>query len=117
MTPRPDTIQSRTHRFVTGCGRLYVTVGTLDDGTVIEVFAHLGKSGGCTACHVNALTKMVSYGLQSGVPIERVIKGLRGERCHRPAGKPGSADEVLSCVDAIGRALETENNRQKEKAK
>lgn len=112
-TKRPDVVQASTPRFVTGCGNLYVIVGVDDDGAVIEVFAKLGKSGGCSACHINAVTKMVSYGLQSGVDVKRVIKGLRGERCHRPAGTPGSVSEILSCIDAIGRALEMVTNGDK----
>ena len=97
--PRPRIIPSITARVETGCGNLYVTVGLTKEGQPFEVFAILGKSGGCAACQSAALTKSISQGIRHGVPVEEYLKLLIGVRC------PSPGIEVLSCPDAIGQVL------------
>lgn len=101
---RPDVLFGWTFRLGTECGNLYVTINHCD-GVLFEVFARLGKSGGCSASHNEALTRAISLGLRCGVAIEEYIRHLRGIQCPSPTMWP-EEKQVLSCADAIGRALE-----------
>lgn len=105
---RPRVTNSITERVSTGCGYLYVTVGFDKDGMLIEVFAALGKAGGCSHCQNEALTRAISLGLKFGVPVEEFIKELIGNEC--PGKKLWPEDErVLSCADGIGQVLRNHN--------
>lgn len=102
--PRPQKLPSQTPRIPTPCGEVYVHV-TFKDGLPFEVFARLGKTGGCTSAVVEGITRSMSLGLRSGVDHRDLVKTLTGIRCHRnPAWDEG--EMVHSCVDAIGRGLQ-----------
>ena len=88
---------------MTGCGNLYVTVNS--DGKPLEVFATLGKNGGCTKCQNEALTRAISVGLRYGVPIQEYIDELKGIQCYNANMWP-EEHRTLSCPDAVARALE-----------
>lgn len=102
---RPKECQSITRRIKTGCGSLYVTIGSANGSGPIEVFAVLGKAGGCSNCQNEALTRSVSLGLKYGIPVLEYIDELRGLRCPSPVDMPGYDDNCLSCADAIAKVL------------
>ena len=112
---RPWVLSGRTHKLVTGCGNLYITVNRLGPGSkmpgaIVEVFAALGKSGACTEALISSVTRLISLSLRSGVPVERVVRMLRNVRCPAPFfGNPHLGNGAsTSCVDAIARVLELE---------
>ena len=101
---RPKLVHGETTKIKTGCGNLYITLNK-DGENPIEVFATLGKSGDCTRCQVEALTRCISTGLQYNVPLENFVKQLSGIRCPQPSFSGSKEDSALSCPDAISRVL------------
>lgn len=96
----------KTLKFRMGCGTLFVTVNKDGQG-LCEVFANLGKAGGCPS-QSEATCRAVSAALRSGVDPGVLIEQLQGIRClSTAAARKGNGDiDVLSCPDAIARAIE-----------
>lgn len=100
---RPVETVGTTRKIKIGCGKLYVTINADENGDPIEVFTNTGKAGGCPA-QSEGLARMISLALRYRIPMEAIIKQLKGIRCMSTVRKEGCA--VMSCPDAIGRALE-----------
>jgi ribonucleoside-diphosphate reductase alpha chain len=103
---RPRKTIGQTIKFRMGCGTLFVNVNK-DDAGLSEVFANLGKAGGCPA-QSEATCRIVSSALRSGVAPEVLIEQLKGIRCLSTISRRNTNKEinVLSCPDAIARAIE-----------
>jgi ribonucleoside-diphosphate reductase alpha chain len=103
--PRPRVATGTTSKFRMGCGTLFVTVNK-DDTGICEVFANLGKAGGCPS-QSEATCRAVSAALRSGVDPSVMIDQLSGIRCLSAAvaRKANKEVDVLSCPDAIARAI------------
>jgi ribonucleoside-diphosphate reductase alpha chain len=82
---------------------LYVTLNK-DDKGLCEVFAQMGKSGGCATSQIEAIGRLVSLALRSGIKISNIIKQLKGIRCLSPGWEQGKS--TLSCADGIASVLE-----------
>lgn len=110
--PRPAIMRGFTEQIRIGCGKLYVTVNYDEEG-ICEVFTNNGKHGGCPS-QSEAVGRLASLALRSGIKIEDVIRQLKGIRCPSTIRQPGL--NVLSCPDAIAKVLrQTEEAMQKEK--
>ncbi len=106
--PRPKRTNGTTIKTKTGCGSLYVTINRDDEEKkLLEVFTNLGKAGGCPS-QSEATARVLSVALRSGVPAEVLIEQLKGIRCLSTIArrKEDKEIDVLSCPDAIARALE-----------
>jgi ribonucleoside-diphosphate reductase alpha chain len=100
---RPETLNGFTTKVRTGLGQLYVTV-TEFNGRPFEVFATIGKSGRSTTAKTEAIGRLVSLALRSGVPVQDIIEQLKGIGGEHPIFQEGGL--VLSIPDAIARVLE-----------
>lgn len=109
---RPKTTETVTEKVETGCGSLYITVGFDSDGAPIEIFAALGKAGGCSHCQNEALCRCISLGLKYGIPPEEFVKELVGNECPSKNVWPES-ERILSCADGIGKVLGRQNGNSK----
>ena len=104
--PRSEVTVGATRKMTTGCGSLYVTINEDRDG-IFEVFATMGKSGGCAASQTEAVSRLISLSLRSGIDREQIIRQLKGVRCPNQAWEKGG--RIYSCADAIAKALERYN--------
>ena len=119
--PRAIVMSGRTYKLQTGCGNLYITVnrggiGQSDkpnphSGDIIEVFATIGKSGGCSASFLQGLTRMISLALRAGVGVDKVIRTLQGVGCPSPFWGNSELTEYQSqsCSDALAKVLGLES--------
>jgi ribonucleoside-diphosphate reductase alpha chain len=105
LTPRkrPTETKGAITKVNTGCGSLYITVA-YDDKGIFEVFATLGKSGGCASAQLEATCRLITLALRSGIDVASVVKQLKGIRCPNIAWEDGKS--ILSCADAIAGVLE-----------
>ncbi|MBN2590824.1 MAG: adenosylcobalamin-dependent ribonucleoside-diphosphate reductase [Sedimentisphaerales bacterium] len=106
LKPRQQITTGKTIKYRIGCGTLFVTVNK-DENGLCEVFANLGKAGGCPS-QSEATCRAISAALRSGVKPEILIEQLKSIRCLSTiAGRKTNKDiDVLSCPDAIATALQ-----------
>ncbi len=102
---RPDYLQGFTQKIPTGLGVLYLTVNEDEFHQPFEVFATIGKSGRSVTAKAEAIGRLVSLALRSGIDVRSIVdqlKGIGGE--HPIFQKKGM---LLSVPDAIAWVLET----------
>jgi ribonucleoside-diphosphate reductase alpha chain len=100
--PRPDITQGMTKKYnIGGCGKLYVTVNS-DEHGICEVFTNTGEEG-CAAL-TEAVGRLLSISIRAGMDLESIKSQVEGIRCITCIAD--SDTSVLSCPDAIGKAIE-----------
>ena len=104
--PRPEVTNGMTKKYVIGsCGKLYVTVNS-DEKGICEVFTNTGEEG-CAALS-EALSRLISVSIRAGIDITSITHQVLGIRCITCIADRNT--HVLSCPDAIGKALEFSQN-------
>ncbi|MDP3910984.1 MAG: vitamin B12-dependent ribonucleotide reductase [Gemmatimonadales bacterium] len=101
---RPDVLKSSTRRVESPLGSLYVTISEDEKGQPFEILMSLGKAGGALMADVEAIGRLMSLALRSGIPLQQIYRQLRGISSDRAVGLGPS--KVLSVPDAIGIAIE-----------
>jgi ribonucleoside-diphosphate reductase alpha chain len=101
---RPEMLRGTTRRVETPLGTLYVTITEDDKGQPFEVFMSLGKAGGALMADVEAVGRLISLSLRSGIPMKEIHRQLRGISSDRVIGL--GPNKVLSVPDAVGIAIE-----------
>ncbi|WP_297669999.1 vitamin B12-dependent ribonucleotide reductase [uncultured Desulfovibrio sp.] len=100
---RPDIVQGFTQRVTTGLGVMYLTVNEVD-GRPFEVFATIGKSGRSITAKAEAIGRLVSLALRSGVHVRDVVAQIKGIGGEHPVFRRKGL--LLSIPDAIAWVLE-----------
>ena len=101
---RPAALRGYTMKMISPLGDLYVTINEDVNGRPFEVFCTLGKAGGAANADAEAVGRLMSLALRSGIPISQVKEQLRGISCDRAVGL--GPNKVLSVPDAIAQAIE-----------
>jgi ribonucleoside-diphosphate reductase alpha chain len=101
---RPDMLRGTTRRIETPLGTLYVTITEDDRSQPFEIFMSLGKAGGAIMADVEAMGRLISLALRSGIPLKEVHRQIRGISSDRAIGL--GPNKVLSVPDAVGIAIE-----------
>ena len=87
----PKQRTSITRKVTIGGHKMFLTVGLYDDGKPGELFIVMNQQGSFAAGMADSFAKMVSIGLQYGVPIETIVSQLRHMR-FQPLGFTGDSD-------------------------
>jgi len=111
---RPNSIPSVTDKIKTGFGNLYVTISYFNEKP-FEVFTSIGKSGYSTMADAEALGRLISLALRSGVEPKDVISQLKGIGGSEPIFTEGGL--VQSIPDAIAKVMERHIGKTKTNAK
>jgi len=101
---RPDVIYGFTQKISTGLGVLFLTVNEMN-GKPFEVFATIGKSGGSITAKAEAIGRLVSLALRSGVEVREIVQQLKGIGGENP--KFMKKHLVKSIPDAIAYVFES----------
>lgn len=102
---RPAHLTGSTSRLNTSMGTLYLTLNRDDAGNVREVFVNVGKAGSDVMAMGEAIGRLVSLALQSGITLDRVSEQL--------VGVGGTSIFNPGLVHAIGKALADEASAPK----
>ncbi len=102
--PRPKVVRGKTYNYKTEMGSLFVTVNEDEHGP-FEVFVQLGKSGSASMAFTEAIGRLISLALRSGVKPSAIIDQLKLIRGSR-AVLQDDGEVVFSVPDAIARAME-----------
>ena len=100
---RPVLTSGATRRIRTGEGSLYITINE-DENGLCEIFTTIGKAGGNAAAQSEAISRLISLALRSGIDPYAIVKQLKGISGPNPTWEDGKL--ILSTPDAIGKALD-----------
>jgi ribonucleoside-diphosphate reductase alpha chain len=116
LEPRKRDLVTRgkTYEVKTEQGDLYITINEDDEG-IVEVFLNIGKSGSFTQGYTEALGRMISMALRSGIKPESIVKQLQGIRTSTPTLNRGMF--IYSVPDAVAKILKKHVEEQREQIK
>ena len=100
---RPEVVYGFTQKVKTGLGDLYLTVNEVD-GQPFEVFATIGRSGRSITAKSEAIGRLVSLILRSGISVREVVHQLKGIGGEHPVFQKKGL--LLSIPDAVAWVLE-----------
>lgn len=101
--PTPQEAWGMRVRKRADVGYVYTSVFRNGDGTPIEVFVTIGKTGGYVAGAAEVTGRLASRALKYGATLEEVSSDLIGISCGTPYGV--GPESVLSAFDAVGKSL------------
>jgi ribonucleoside-diphosphate reductase alpha chain len=101
---RPSILRGVTRKIESPLGDMYVTINEDEEDRPFEVFVALGKAGGPAMADAEAVGRLISLALRSGISMRAVHKQLRGISSDRAVGF--GPNKVLSSPDAIAQVIE-----------
>ncbi len=100
---RPVRLDGFTAAKETPVGKLFLTLNTLN-GHPVELFAQIGKAGSDVSAFTEAIARLISTALRSGVDPQEIADQLLGIGGSRAIGF--GPNRVRSVPDAIGQFLD-----------
>ena len=100
---RPDLVYGFTQKVQTGLGIMYVTINEVE-GQPFELFVTIGKSGHSITAKAEAIGRLVSLALRSGITVKEIVKQIKGIGGEHPVFQKKGL--LLSIPDAIAWVLE-----------
>ena len=91
-----------TEKIRTGHGNMYVTVNFDQQTDPFEVFTNLGKAGSSDSANLEAVSRLISLALRSGIEPKEIVNELRGIS-DLPVWDNGKL--ILSAPDAVAQVL------------
>lgn len=95
-------LPGQTYKIKTGCGNLYITINE-HKGLPFEVFATMGKAGGCADSQIETIGRLISLGLRNKLEMKELVRQMSGICCHSAISV--GEEKVLSCADAIAKVF------------
>lgn len=94
---------------ITSCGKLHINVARDREGNLVELYVSGSKGGICMA-NINAISRLVSLALRSGIKVEEIVDQLKGIDCRACMASKARGIQLdgISCPDIIGKALQKE---------
>ena len=99
---RPVSVKGVTDRVRTGHGTMFINLTFDEQGNPFEVFANLGKAGSSDSAYLEAIARLASLSLRSGIDPEQIVEQLKGIT-DVPVWDGGTL--VRSAPDAVALAL------------
>ncbi len=100
---RPQVVHGVTEKVHTGHGNMYVTINFDEEKRPFELFANLGKAGGCDSAQLEAITRLISLSLRAGIDPNQIIDHMRGITCCPVFN--GGGEMVRSSPDGVALVL------------
>lgn len=102
----PADVKALRHKFSIGGHEGYIHCGMYNDGKLGEVFIRVAKEGSTISGLLDSIGVLMSVALQSGVPVETIIRKFVHSR-FEPAGFTENPDIPVakSILDYIGKFL------------
>lgn len=110
---RPDVVYGFTQKVSTGHGLMYVTINEVD-GQPFEIFATIGKSGRSTTAKAEAIGRLISLALRSGIEVKDIVKQIKGIGGEMPVFSVAKKGQVVSIPDGIAWVLENRYLKSKQ---
>ena len=92
VRPRPTQMRGVTERVRTGHGNMFVTINFDEEGRPFEVFSTLGKAGGYESAAMEAISRLISLALRSGIDSNDIVDQLKGITSTPPGTRASSWD-------------------------
>lgn len=94
---------------ITSCGKLHINVARDREGNLVELYVSGSKGGICMA-NINAISRLVSLALRSGIKVDEIVDQLKGIDCRACMASKARGIQLdgISCPDIIGKALQKE---------
>lgn len=100
---RPDVVYGFTQKIDTGLGTMYLTINEVG-GKPFELFATIGKSGRSITAKAEAIGRLVSLAMRSGIAVRAIVEQLKGIGGEHPVFRKKGM--IMSIPDAIAWVLE-----------
>jgi len=104
---RPVEVFGKTVKMGTDLGSAYITINNDETGNPVEVFVRVGKQGSKENAAAEAVGRLISIGLQSGVEATEIVDQLAGITS-TPMWSNGI--QIKSVWDAVSRVLDNDYN-------